>query len=224
MTTQTIIFIAEMIGIVAFAISGVLVAIDHRLDLFGAIILGAVTSVGGGMTRDIIIGRTPPVMFTDPIYAVTAAITATVVFALVYFLGRRLDLNSLRTMQVINLFDAIGLGVFVTIGVDAVLAGQMAGNAFLAIFIGTVTGVGGGVLRDIFVASIPAIFRKHVYAAIAVLGSAIYYFLVRGGVSVLIALPVTTAFVVVGRLCAAHYRWNFPRITDKMLAPRADKS
>lgn len=220
MNAGHIIFIAEMVGIVAFAISGVLVAIDHRLDLFGAIILGAVTSVGGGMTRDIIIGSTPPVMFTDPTYAVTAAITSIVVFTLVYFVGNRFDLHSIRVMQIVNLFDAIGLGVFVTIGVDAVLAGPMADNAFLAIFIGTITGVGGGVLRDIFVASIPAIFRKHVYAVIAALGSAIYYFMVRGGISVAIALPTAAVVVIIGRLCAAHFRWNFPRIPAHMIEPR----
>lgn len=215
MTAATILFIAELIGIAAFAISGVLVAIEHRLDAFGALVLGAVTSVGGGMTRDIIIGHTPPVMFTNPVYAVLAVFVSLIVFALAYFLGDHVNFQSKRWSQIINFFDAIGLGVFVTTGVDAILAGEMADNAFLAIFVGTITGVGGGVLRDIFVASIPAIFRKHVYAIAAIFGAALYYFMITAGLPVAASLPTAVAAVVILRLLAAHYRWNIPRIPEK---------
>lgn len=215
MTAAAILFIAELIGIAAFAISGVLVAIEHRLDAFGALVLGTVTSVGGGMTRDIIIGHTPPVMFTNPIYATLAVFVSLTVFTLAYFLGDRVNLQSKRWSQIINLFDAIGLGVFVTTGVDAILVGDLADNAFLAIFVGTITGVGGGVLRDIFVASIPAIFRKHVYAIAAILGASLYYFMVIAGLPVAAALPTAVITVVIIRLLAAYYHWNIPRIPDK---------
>lgn len=214
MTATTLLFIAELVGIAAFAISGVLVAIEHRLDVFGALVLGAVTSVGGGMTRDIIIGHTPPVMFTNPVYAVLAVFVSLIVFTLAYFLGDRVNLHSKRWMQIVNFFDALGLGVFVTTGVDAILAGDMADNAFLAIFVGTLTGVGGGVLRDIFVASIPAIFRKHIYAIAAITGSAIYYFMTTAGLPVTASLLTTTAVVVTIRLLAAHYHWNMPHIRE----------
>ena len=219
MITSTILFIAELVGIIAFAISGTLVAIEHRLDIFGALILGAVTSVGGGMTRDILIGHTPPLMFTDPVYAVLATAVSFIVFTLVYFLGDRVSFNTPRARQIINLFDAIGLGVFTTVGVDAILAGDMADNTFLAIFVGTITGVGGGLLRDIFVATIPAIFRKHVYAIAAIAGSATYYFMVTGGLPVAAAIPTATVAVVIIRLFAAHYRWNFPHIPDPPHTP-----
>ena len=215
MTAAALLFTAELIGIAAFAISGVLVAIDHRLDLFGALILGAVTSVGGGMTRDILIGHTPPVMFTNPIYALTAVCVSLVVFALFYFLGDRISFTSPVTRQIINLSDAIGLGVFVTTGVDAILHSPLADNAFLAIFVGTVTGVGGGLLRDIFVATIPAIFRKHIYAIAAILGAAGYYLMRSIDIPIEAALPITAAAVVIIRLLAAHFRWNLPRIPEK---------
>lgn len=219
MTATTILFIAELIGIAAFSISGVLVAIERRLDLFGALILGAVTSVGGGMIRDIIIGHTPPVVFTNPIYALFAVAVSLVIFCLIYFFGDRINTQSNRWRQTINFFDAIGLGVFVTVGVDAVIGGPLADNAFLAIFVGTLTGVGGGVLRDIFAATIPAIFRKHVYAIAAVIGAALYYYAVRQDLPVVIALPAAVCVVIIIRLLAAHYRWNLPRIPDRNHTP-----
>lgn len=212
MTAQYIIFVAELVGIIAFAISGVLVAIDHRLDLFGALVLGAVTAVGGGMTRDILIGQTPPVMFANPVYAILAVAVSLFVFLLAYFSPNRFNLHGQRLMQIVNFFDALGLGVFVTVGVDAVLASDMAGNVFLAIFIGTITGVGGGMLRDIFVATIPAIFRKHIYALAAILGSAIYYYMVTFGLPVPVAIPVAVAAVVAIRVLAMRYRWNMPHV------------
>ena len=219
MTAAALLFIAELIGVAAFAISGVLVAIDYRLDLFGALILGAVTSVGGGMTRDILIGQTPPVMFTNPIYALTAVCVSLTVFVLFYFFGNRISFTSPITRQIINFSDAIGLGVFVTTGVDAILRSPLSDNAFLAIFIGTVTGVGGGLLRDIFVATIPAIFRKHIYAIAAILGASGYYFMRQSNIPVGAALPITVGAVIIIRLLATHYRWNLPRIPEKDRTP-----
>lgn len=225
MPAQYIVFVAELVGIIAFAISGVLVAIEHKLDLFGALVLGAVTSVGGGMTRDVLIGQTPPIMFTTPVYAGLAVAVSLVVFLLAYFSGSRINLHGQRLMQIVNFFDALGLGVFVTVGVDAVLAGEMADNGFLAIFIGTITGVGGGVLRDLFVATIPAIFRKHIYAIAAIFGSAVYYYMVTCGLPVAVALPTAVTAVVVIRLLATHYRWNMPHVPlPKEAAPPAPPS
>lgn len=212
MAAQTLLFVAELIGIAAFAVSGALTAIEHRLDVFGALVLGAVTAVGGGMIRDLFIGNIPPSVFLNPVYAVLAVIVSLVVFFLAFFLGDRINLHSARLMQIVNFFDALGLGVFVTIGVDAVLAGKMCENAFLAIFVGTITGVGGGMIRDVFVATVPAIFRKHVYAIAAILGAALYYFAVSAGIPVAVALPTTVAAIVAIRLLAAHYHWNLPRV------------
>ena len=221
MYAHDLIFIAELIGIIAFAVSGVLVAIEHGLDAFGAVVLGTTTAVGGGMVRDITVGNTPPLVFTNPIYALLAVIVSLAVFFCAYFLGNRINLRSPHLMRVVNVFDAIGLAIFVTVGVDAALAGEMGDNPFLAIFLGTVTGVGGGVIRDLFAATVPAIFRKHIYASAAILGAAIYYFSAKAGAPILLSLLATVAAVVIIRMLAAHYRWNLPRIP---LAKPADET
>lgn len=212
MYAHDLIFIAELIGIIAFAVSGVLVAIEHGLDAFGAVVLGTTTAVGGGMVRDITVGNTPPLVFTNPIYALLAVVVSLAVFFCAYFLGSRVNLRSPHLMRIVNVFDAIGLAIFVTVGVDAALAGEMGDNPFLAIFLGTVTGVGGGVIRDLFAATVPAIFRKHIYASAAILGAAIYYFSAKAGAPILLSLLATVTAVVIIRILAAHYRWNLPRV------------
>ena len=212
MYAHDLIFIAELVGIIAFAVSGVLVAIDHGLDAFGAVVLGTTTAVGGGMVRDITVGNTPPLVFTNPIYALLAVIVSLTVFFCAYFLGDHINLRSPRLMRIVNVFDAIGLAIFVTVGVDAALAGELGNNAFLAIFLGTVTGVGGGVIRDLFAATVPAVFRKHIYASAAILGAAIYYFSAKAGAPVLLSLLATVAAVVIILMLATHSRWNLPRV------------
>ena len=148
MNAQNLIFIAELIGVAAFAISGVLVAIDRNLDLFGALVLGAITAVGGGMLRDVMIGHHPPMVFINPIYALLAVLVSLAVFLVAYFLGDRIDLRSERIARIVNFFDALGLGIFAIVGVDAVLGGEMSEIGFLAVFIGTITAVGGTRIYD----------------------------------------------------------------------------
>lgn len=200
-------------GTVAFAISGVLVAIDRDLDFFGALVLGVVTAFGGGVLRDVMIGRTPPVIFTDTVIAFAALLTSAIVFWLVYFLGNRIDFAHGRLMHVINFSDAVGLGVFVTIGVDAVLAcpAPMCENALLAVFIGTITGV-GGVIRDTLVGSTPVILRKRIYALAAISGAVVYYALARFGAPAVVSLPAAMLLVVAIRLLATHFRWSLPHV------------
>lgn len=138
----------EVIGTIAFAISGALVGIEKKLDLFGIIFLSITTAVGGGIYRDIIIGRTPPIAFVNPTSSIISIITALIVFACNEKVG--------RFQKVITISDALGLGVFTAIGCRiAVLHG--ANNGFLVIAMGLGTGVGGGILRDVFVKNIPFI-------------------------------------------------------------------
>ena len=147
---DTLIFVLELIGTLAFAASGAMTGIRKNMDIFGVAILGLTTAVGGGVIRDLILGSTPPRTFQDPIYAGLAVATAMAVFIVArrgWFEGRHqfYDLAML-------VMDSLGLGAFTVTGVGAALeAGQ--DGAFLLIFVGVVTGVGGGVLRDLFVAS-----------------------------------------------------------------------
>ena len=141
------IFVAfEILGTIAFAISGAVVAISKKMDIFGVAILGMTTAVGGGILRDLILGITPPAAFQSPGYALTAIAVALLVF--LPPVRRLLHWNEKLYETALLLFDAIGLGIFTVIGVQTAYIARGELNAFLAIFVGVVTGCGGGVLRD----------------------------------------------------------------------------
>ena len=169
---DNIVFILEIIGTVAFAVSGALVGIRRSMDIFGVCVLGVVTAVGGGAIRDVAVGIIPPNVFRDPVYATVAVLVSCLVFGIMYFrsfrstgrLGRLYDGAML-------LMDAVGLGIFTVVGVNAGIQQGYGGNAFLLIFTGTVTGVGGGLLRDIMAGVPPYIFVRHIYACASIAGA-----------------------------------------------------
>ena len=138
----------DLLGTIAFAISGALVGVKRDMDIFGVNILAVITACGGGMTRDIVIGKEPPVMFVNPIYVLIAVITANIVFLYLYT-NRRLPGSKKALNALLFWCDTLGLAAFT---VDGVFAGINIGmnRLFLCTFLGTVTGVGGGAIRDIF--------------------------------------------------------------------------
>ena len=138
------IFVAfEILGTIAFAISGAVVAISKKMDIFGVAILGMTTAVGGGILRDLILGITPPAAFQSPGYALTAIAVSLLVF--LPPVRRLLHWNEKLYETALLLFDAIGLGIFTVIGVQTAYIARGELNVFLAIFVGVVTGCGGGV-------------------------------------------------------------------------------
>lgn len=194
------IFIFEMIGTVAFAVSGASVGVRKQMDIFGVAILGMTTAVGGGIIRDLILNITPPAAFRHPVYAAVAIIVSSLVF-LPSVRGR---INTNSRLQI--LIDAIGLGTFTVIGVKA---GMVYDNMFLSVFVGTVTGVGGGVLRDIFAADKPTIFVKQFYACASIIGAVCCVIVWDTGQN--IAMLTGAVIIIILRLLAAGYRWNLPR-------------
>ena len=157
---QNIILILELIGTVAFAVSGATVGISRKMDLFGVITLGIVTSVGGGVIRDVVLGNTPPATFQNPLYAVLAILVSFIVFfpAVRRFLFKKQKVYESFLLAT----DSVGLGIFTVMGIEgAVLAAHS--NFFLLLFVGLVTGTGGGVIRDILAGNTPYIFIKHFY-------------------------------------------------------------
>lgn len=174
----SIFFIIEVIGTVAFASSGAMVAIKQQLDLLGVVVLGVTTAVGGGMLRDIILGNVPPGLFMNPVYVMAAFITVLALFIVVRLNQRILESRYIASYEkMMNIFDAIGLAAFTVTGIDtAVLAGY-GDYHFLSVFLGVLTGVGGGVLRDIMAGQTPYILRKHVYASASIAGALCYVFL-----------------------------------------------
>ena len=207
-----IVFCMEVAGTIAFAASGAMVGIHRGMDIFGICVLGVVTSVGGGMTRDIILGNVPGALI-DPVYVVVALFTTLMVFSVFYFkrtLPRgRLGIFYERAMLVM---DSIGLGIFTVVGVTTGIRYGYLDNTFLLTFLGTLTGVGGGLLRDMMAGVPPYIFVKHIYACASVAGaiSCVYIYREFGQIP---AMVIASLLLVLIRFLAAHYRWNLPRIT-----------
>lgn len=203
--------ILDIIGVISFTISGALVAVRKKMDYLGVCILGIVTAVGGGATRDIIIGSNPPVMFRDPLYVSIAFAVANIVFFFLYFHlnGRSKPLVNHIFEKYLFWFDTVGLASFTANGV---MVGKTMtdGGIFLCAFLGVLTGVGGGILRDLLANEVPAIFVKHVYAMASIVGAITICLL--WNVSTILAVTVGIVLVVLIRFFARHYKWNLPHI------------
>lgn len=212
---DTILFVLEIIGTIAFAITGVITAFEKKLDILGAIVLGAVTAVGGGILRDIMLGYLPPSAFRHPVYALTAIAASIAVFVLAYFLGEKIKAHFDVYSQVINIFDSIGLAVFTVAGVNSSYEHGFGENAFLTIFVAVLTGVGGGVMRDMMVGKVPKILRKRIYALAVIIGAGIYYILIYFNLcSEILAVIIGAGSVLLIRILATVFHWNLPRIKN----------
>lgn len=213
--TLSFIFCMDILGTIAFAISGAMVAIKKEMDIFGVNILAIVTSVGGGMLRDILIGNVPPEMFQNPIYTLIAVIVANSVFIYAYWNKKNIKSSYVNLYEkTLFLFDTLGLAVFTVDGVNAGMHSEFDSNIFLVVFLGVITGVGGGVLRDTMANELPYIFVKHIYACASIVGAivTVYCWKYLGENPAIFA----GFFVIIAiRLLAAHYKWDLPRIVKK---------
>lgn len=209
---SVIIFVLEMIGTIAFASSGAMVGIRKNMDIFGVIVLGVTTAVGGGGIRDLILGIHPPKMFHNFSYVGIAIVTSLLIFLVMYIKRELLEGDFIENYeQIMNTFDAIGLGIFTVVGIQTTITVFDDSNIFLLIFVGVITSVGGGMLRDVLTGSVPFVFVKHVYAS-ASLAGAILYVILRSYINDVVAMVVSMVVVISIRLLAARYRWNLPRI------------
>ena len=208
------IFILELIGTVAFASSGAMIAIDKKMDLFGVNVLGATTAVGGGIMRDIILGLTPPGAFSHPVYVLVAALTSTILFVIAYAKPTAFE-SRVKTDYYDKLMfwcDTAGLGIFTVVGIQAAVRAVGGENVFFFVFIGTLTGVGGGVLRDIMAGETPYILVKHIYACAAIAGG-IVCVVGRTAFGEAYGTILGLAATVLLRFLAAHFRWNLMRVS-----------
>ena len=207
---MTLQFMIEAIGTVAFASSGAMVAIRKRLDLFGVLVLGVTTAVGGGIIRDVILQITPPGSFQTPVYIGMAAVTVRIIFLIAYLHPYFLDMRFLEGYEkLMNVLDAIGLGAFTVLGAQKALTAGYEQYKFMAIFLGVITGVGGGLLRDMMAGITPYILKKHIYACASIVG-AVFYVYVRGWIPDAWALVLGAVLVIAMRMLATRYRWNLP--------------
>lgn len=210
-----LVFIMEIIGTIAFASSGAMVALNKNMDIFGISVLGVVTACGGGMIRDLILGLTPPSVFINPVYATVATITSCLIFLLFYLKQELLEGRFRVTYDRIMLvMDTIGLAIFTVVGANTGIRRGFGYNTFLIVFVGTITGVGGGLLRDMMAGVPPYIFVKHIYACASILGALSFIYLERT-FGLLPSMVTSCAIVIIIRFLAARNHWNLPRLQLK---------
>ena len=212
MITETVLFILEIIGTIAFAVSGAFVAVKVQFDIFGVLVIGCLTAVGGGITRDILIGAVPPAIFSRWYIILIAAIASVAVFLVAWVYRKKFDEVREKIEHINNVFDAIGLAAFTVMGTELAFSEGLSANPLLSITLGVLTGVGGGVLRDILTETPPYIFKKHVYALASIMGGALYYVLQVFIGETLLSSCIAMAFIIAVRLLARKYRWSLPKI------------
>lgn len=190
--------ILDLIGVAAFSVSGTIIAMRKKLDLLGIFITSAITAMGGGILRDVIMDQGIPVFFQS--YEAIVIIIVGTVFTI-------LTRGNIKWQSLLFTADAIGLAVF---AVDAALKGVEAGYNFPSVlFVGLITATGGGVTRDILCQRVPIIFRKEIYATAAIAGTVVLYFL-HPHVSREVATYVALSVVVLSRFVTYHYKVNLP--------------
>lgn len=212
---DTLFLITEIIGIIAFAISGAMISIERKMDLFGVVFLGLVTALGGGAVRDLFLGVIPPRNFFNFTHLLLAIVTPIVVFILARIFRKFFFGNFKKINFLVNIFDAIGLASFAVTGVDVTVQKGYGDHEFFVVFMGVFTAVGGGLLRDTMSKHKPMIFTKNIYAT-AVLFGTIAYFVLYYQIKIHIVPAVIVAFVIIvaTRILAAQFRWDLPVIKE----------
>ena len=207
-----IIQILEILGTVAFAVSGALIAVSCSLDLFGVVFMGCITACGGGIVRDILIGKVPPAVFDNSYIIFIAAASAVAVFVIAYINRHHFDSIREKLEKINNVFDAIGLSVFSVVGVEVAISSGFADKKLFCILMGMLTGVGGGIMRDVFADKTPYVLKKHIYAIASLMGSGLYYVLRATIGSVVLAATLAMILVFAVRMLATVYLWQLPKV------------
>lgn len=192
----------DILGTMAFAVSGALTAMNKKMDPFGVLIIAFVTSVGGGTLRDVLIGRTPVGWMLNINYVYVILIG----FALAMIFRKKFD----RFRKSMFLFDTIGLGVFTLIGLEKGLEKGL--QPSVCIILGTVTACFGGVIRDILCNEIPVIFRKEIYATICIIGGLFFFFLKSLNIPEDVLYLMTSLIIIAIRLMAVIFKWTLPTV------------
>ena len=192
----------DIIGTVAFAVSGALTVMEKRVDVFGISIVAICTALGGGTLRDMLIGNTPVAWLLNlqNFYVALATIVLTIIF--------RIQLNKLR--RSLLLFDTIGMGIFTLIGIQSGISIGL--HPLVCMLLGTITASFGGVIRDILCNEIPLIFDREIYATACLVGGAFYFLLAQYQFSVDILSFATIAVIIAVRLMAVYFHWSLPRV------------
>ena len=199
-------YLLDIIGTMAFALSGALTAMNKRLDPFGILIIAFVTEVGGGTLRDVLIGRTPVGWMLNLNYVYVIFIG----YILAILFRKRFD----KLRKSLFLFDTVGLGVFTLIGLEKGISIGL--HPIICTALGTMTACFGGVIRDILCNEIPVIFRKEIYATICILGGIVFFMLKRGNFPDELIQLVTSLVIIIVRLLVVKFNWSLPTLDLKL--------
>lgn len=209
---DTVILVLEIIGTCAFAISGAVIGITKRFDIFGVIFSAVITALGGGTIRDILLGNLPPAMFKNYIYLIFAVGTAVLTFIIASILKNKFSENIVIIDKINNIFDAAGLGVFTVVGMNVAMSSGFENNFFFVVFLGMTTGCGGGILRDVIVSDVPFVLKKRIYAVASIAGGIVYYLLhVTFSVGEIVSVVSGILVIFALRLLASVFKWDLPK-------------
>lgn len=206
-----LIFVMDLLGTAAFAVAGAMVAIKRNADLFGVLLCGLLTAQGGGAMRDLILGNHPPRMFRDTTDLWLALAVSLVVFWTVRLLRDRVQSHEKGFDALLNIVDALGLAVFTVNGMNVALEFGGWDNGVLTVTMGMMTGIGGGILRDVILARMPTVLRKQFYATASLIGGLLYWVFLTGGLRNAPSILISMLTIFVLRMLATRYRWNLPK-------------
>lgn len=209
---ENVLLALELVGIAAFSVSGALAAMEKHLDIFGVLVCSVTTALGGGIIRDVLIGNLPPVMFQEYAYLITAVAVSLATFVVARILKTKFSQNMPLIDRVNNVVDAMGLGLFTVMGINTGIRFGFGDNAFFVVFLGLITGVGGGVLRDAMLSVVPLIFSKRVYAVASLFGGVTYYVICYVlGLPILLSIVIAVLVIFTLRILASVFRWDLPK-------------
>lgn len=203
----------EILGVIVFAITGALEAIKSGLDLLGVLIIGVTTAVGGGIIRDLVLGINPPASFNDPKYIYIAGATALIVFSFAYYNKKVMGNASIKIFdKILTLTDAIGLAVFTVLGMKVAYALSYEYRGVIYVFVGLITGVGGGVIRDVLLQKVPYILERNIYASASIIGAIIFYFMTKYGLlTEALRMEISILIIFSIRMYAARHNLDLPK-------------
>lgn len=215
---DTVFFVFEIIGVVAAALSGALLAHRCGMDVFGICVMGLATAVGGGTIRDLLLGITPPKSLVEPIFSLIAIGVSA--FTFLPFMQKFFSHRHKIYDNVMLVADAIGLGVFTMTGVSACYTAYESPRIFLCVFVGAINGVGGGILRDVLSRNMPYIFVKHFCAMTAIIGAFLAAVLWRP-LGELFSMLIGIGTIILLRIFAAIFHWRLPK--SRLLSQDAER-
>jgi len=206
--------IIEVIGVIAFSVSGAMVAIRRKTDLFGVMLLAILTAMGGGLLRDTIFSFSPPAIFQLKWYLLVSFIVSLIVFLIARKYSKTYLENETKIEQINDIFDALGLGIFAVMGTKVALEHGFSEDAVITISCGVITCIGGGIIRDVLTKSIPFVLVKRIYAIAAILGSSVYYIMYLLEINDGIAIVAGVLITFIARLLAMIFKWNMPKAIE----------